>query len=154
MWLDLHTLNPELRHVQPQDLRIKIVDSEVRLDGDDLPYYERDFAAVRYKMTQLKAQKVWYFAAYLNERLVGHSTLCITTGPLGVAGLYDVGVIPAARNQGVGKAVTLAACSYASSLDCRHVLLNATGERMYEQLGFKTIGHGMTWWLDVTQKSK
>jgi ankyrin repeat protein len=66
-----------------------------------------------------------------------------------VAGIYGVGVVPGARNRGIGKAVTAAACRHAQSLGCRHALLNATGERMYRQLGFERIGYGSTWWLNV-----
>ena len=49
---------------------------------------------------------VWHFAAWLKGEPVGHSTLCLTTGALGIAGIYDVGVVPDARNQGIGKAVS------------------------------------------------
>jgi ankyrin repeat protein len=36
-------------------------------------------------------------------------------------------------------------------LGCYHALLNATGERMYRQLGFERIGYGWTWWLNVAR---
>jgi hypothetical protein len=87
--------------------------------------------------------------AWLAGEPVGHSTLFLTYGSLGVAGIYGVGVVPGARNRGIGKAVTAAACRHAQSLGCRHALLNATGERMYRQLGFERIGYGWTWWLNV-----
>ena len=28
-------------------------------------------------------------------------------------------------------------------------MLNGTGEKMYQQMGFERIGYGMTWWLKV-----
>src|SRR5439155_3592693 len=59
------------------------------------------------------------------------------------------GVVPAARNRGIGRAVTLAACRQGLSLGCRHALLNATGmgEPVYRRIGFESIGFGQTWWL-------
>jgi GNAT superfamily N-acetyltransferase len=102
-------------------------------------------------MTERHPRQVWHFVASLGGEVIGHSTLFVTSGPLGVAGIYDVGVIPDARNRGVGKAVTGAACRRAQALGCSHALLNATGERMYRQLGFERIGYGWTWWLDVAR---
>jgi hypothetical protein len=100
-------------------------------------------------MADFEPRRIWHFVAWLAGEPVGHSTLFLTTGPLGVAGIYGVGVVPGARNRGIGKAVTAAACRHARSLGCRHALLNATGERMYRQLGFERIGYGLTWWLNV-----
>jgi hypothetical protein len=57
--------------------------------------------------------------------------------------------MPEARNRGIGKAVTAAACLQARTLGRRYALLNATGRRMYEQIGFRHIGDGLTWWLNV-----
>ena len=71
----------------------------------------------------------------------------LTTGPQGVAGIFNVGVVASARNRGIGKAVVIAACLQARELGCRHALLNGTGERMYNQVGFQTIGCGQTWYL-------
>lgn len=149
MWLDLR--NARIHHPYPKGLQIETVVDEVDWDVEDLPYYESGDAALRYTLTHIHPQQVWHFAARLDGKLVGHSTLCLTSGPLGVVGLYDVGVVPSARNRGIGKAITLAACLHARSMGGRHVLLNATGKRMYEQLGFENIGWGMTWWLDATR---
>ena len=92
---------------------------------------------------------VWHFAAWLDGKVVGQSRLNLTTGELGVAGLFDVSVVPGARNQGIGKALTLAACQLARSLGCRHALLNASsmGESVYRRLGFTSLGYGKTWLL-------
>ena len=147
MWLDLEQMRTD--HPMPAELQIEQVEQEPTWDVDDLPYYQRDQVASQHAVTRLRPQRVWHFAAFVAGRVVGHSTLCLTIGPLGVAGIYGVGVVPAARNHGVGKAVTLAACRQARALGCRHALLNATGERMYRQLGFERLGYGQTWWLNV-----
>ena len=33
-------------------------------------------------------------------------------------------------------------------------MLNATGERMYRQLGFDKLGDGITWWLSVPRLAR
>jgi GNAT superfamily N-acetyltransferase len=67
----------------------------------------------------------------------------------GVAGIYSMGVVPAARRRGIGKALTLAACRLGRELGCTHAVLNATGEGelLYRTVGFESLGWGQTWWL-------
>jgi hypothetical protein len=89
------------------------------------------------------------FVALLNKKVVGHSGVLLTTGAYGVAGIYHVGVVPGARNKGVGKALVMTACGYAKERGYRYAVLNATGRRMYEQIGFKWVGDGWTWWLKI-----
>ena len=36
-------------------------------------------------------------------------------------------------------------------MGCQYAMLNGTGERMYQQIGFETMGYGRTWWLNVAQ---
>jgi GNAT superfamily N-acetyltransferase len=89
------------------------------------------------------------FVATSNGKVLAHSVVFLTTGELGAAGIYHVGVVPRARHKGIGKAVTQAACQYAREKGYRYAVLNATdnGRRMYEQLGFTRVGDGWTWWL-------
>src|SRR5579884_760835 len=147
MWLDLEQM--QAVHPWPEGLKVEVLDAADLPDADNLPSYDADMAAVQHAITGLQPRRMWRFAAFLDGRTVGQSTLFLTTGPLGVAGIYNVGVVPEARNQGIGKAVTIAACQQALALGCRHALLNATGERMYRQIGFDRIGYGWTWWLNV-----
>lgn len=88
------------------------------------------------------------FLAYLDGRIVGQSCVFYTTGPYGTAGIYNVGVVPEARRQGIGKAVLRAACQHAAGKGYHYAVLNATGRRMYEQSGFQWISNGHTWWLN------
>jgi GNAT superfamily N-acetyltransferase len=152
LWLDLEKLNAG--HPRPAGLTVAPVEDEALWDAPRLPYYNRAAAALTHALTQREPQRVWHFAAWLDGKPVGHSTLCVTTGPLGVGGLYDIGVVPEARGRGIGKAVTLAACQQARALGCRHVLLNGTGERMYGQVGFVGLGWGRTWWLDARRLAR
>jgi GNAT superfamily N-acetyltransferase len=91
------------------------------------------------------------FVASIRGKVVGQSVVFLTTGEWGVAGVYHVGVVPRARNKGIGKAVTLAACHYAQELGYRYAVLNSTeiGRPTYRQLGFRSVGEGWTWWLTI-----
>jgi GNAT superfamily N-acetyltransferase len=91
------------------------------------------------------------FVATLHGKVVAHSVVFLTTGALGVAGIYAVGVVPRFQRKGIGKAMTLAACQYARERGYHYAVLNATpaGRRMYERLKFDRVGDGWTWWLAV-----
>jgi GNAT superfamily N-acetyltransferase len=91
------------------------------------------------------------FVASIRGKVVGQSVVFLTGGEWGVAGVYHVGVVPGARNKGIGKAVTLAACLYARERGYRYAVLNSTeiGKRTYWQLGFHSIGDGWTWWMMI-----
>ena len=146
MWLDFRTMQVE--HPQPPGLRIALAEEDPTWDVEELPNYDRE-AADRCRDASGGRRRLWHFGAWLDGRVVGHCSVFVTTGRLGVAGIYNCGVVPSARNQGIGKAVTLAACRQGQMLGCRCALLNATpmGERIYRRLGFESIGYGQTWWL-------
>ncbi len=63
--------------------------------------------------------------------------------------LYDMGVLPAARGQGFGLALALAALACARDNCCTTLTLNATsaGEPVYRRAGLESLGLGMTCWL-------
>jgi ribosomal protein S18 acetylase RimI-like enzyme len=77
--------------------------------------------------------------------IVGHA---VVNPWRGVAGIYSMGVSPAHRRQGIGRALTLASGRAAAKLGCSHAVLNATdeGERLYRSVGFGSLGWGQTWW--------
>jgi GNAT superfamily N-acetyltransferase len=58
-------------------------------------------------------------------------------------------VAPDRRREGIGRALTLAACRAGRDLGCSHAVLNATGEGepLYRSAGFASLGPGRTWWL-------
>jgi ribosomal protein S18 acetylase RimI-like enzyme len=64
------------------------------------------------------------------------------------AGLFDMGVAPAARRRGVGTRLTAAALDAAHRGGARVLALNATreGEVLYRRAGFRSAGWGATWW--------
>jgi len=146
-----HWMALDLRHLRaglavPDDLQIE-VDDACDWDVDDLPYYNREGAAFLRVLARAHPRRMWHFGAWLDGRIVGHSVLYLTTGRFGVAGIYNVGVVPSARNRGIGKAISLAPCRFAQALGCHHALLNSAADPLYRQLGFESLGYGQTWWM-------
>jgi ribosomal protein S18 acetylase RimI-like enzyme len=78
------------------------------------------------------------YVAFAEGRPVATSTVLISGG---VAGLYDVAVLPEARGRGIGAAVTLAPFREARDRGCRLAVLHAStmGRPLYERLGFRTV---------------
>jgi GNAT superfamily N-acetyltransferase len=147
MGLDLTGLRPE--RPQPAGLRIEPAGEDERWEVEDLPNYHPPAASGFRPAARGSRRRLWRFGAWLDGKVVGHCSVYVTTGRLGVAGIYSCGVIPPARNQGIGRAVTRAACRQALAVGCRYAVLNATpmGEPVYRSLGFESMGHGQTWWL-------
>jgi len=148
MGLDLSTI--KTGYDFPPGLRIKADNITSTESARDLPY-NGDNGAVSVALLKQFPERARRFLAILDGEVVGHSVVFFSDGPYGAAGLYNVGVVPHARHKGIGKAVVIAACLYAMELGYRYVVLNGTGRRMYEQVGFKWISYGMTWWLQSKQ---
>jgi ribosomal protein S18 acetylase RimI-like enzyme len=131
----------------PDGLTVSVDD-----DGDwgemtDLPYYNvRDVAKLR-NLARARPRRMWHVAGRLDGQIVGHALVYVTTGPLGVAGIYSVGVLPDQQNRGIGKAVSLAACRIGHDLGCHWAVLNSAADHLYERIGFRHVGWGQTWWM-------
>ena len=152
MALDLRRIARDER--VPSGLRVGLVEDEAAwdaLDHAELPYYAPGVASHPRVVAYLRSRRrrIWHFAAWLDERPVGQIWLHVSTGRLGLAGLYGTGVVPAARRQGVGAALTVAACDHARALGCHYATLNATdmGAPVYRRVGFESLGYGQTWWM-------
>lgn len=144
-WMALDLVRMRGDFPVPDGLRIA-VDDMPDWDVDDLPYYSRAQTPLPLPVSP---QRRWHFGAWLEGKVVGQSTLLVTTGRLGVAGIYNVGVVPSARGQGIGRAVSLAACQFARALGCRWITLNAA-THIYKRLGFVSLGWGQTWWMHAS----
>ena len=98
-----------------------------------------------------RPRRTWHLGAWRDGRPVGHALVNVTTGPLGVAGIYDMGVAATERRKGIGRGLVAAALRVAREQGCAIATLNATpeGELLYRQLGFASVGVAQTWWLDV-----
>jgi GNAT superfamily N-acetyltransferase len=116
-----------------------------------LPWDGEAIAAVRSTLAAEKPRRVWHLGAWRDGRPVGHAVVNVTTGRLGVAGIYDMGVALSERRRGIGRALTLAALQLAGSQGCAAATLNATpeGELLYRATGFRSVGVAQTWWLDL-----
>lgn len=92
-------------------------------------------------------ERVAHFVAWLDDVLVGHATVSLKCGPLGTAGIYDVGVLPKYRNRGIGYFVTHAACAQGKRWGARFAVLGASdmGYSVYRRLNFQDIGPSWYW---------
>lgn len=148
MVLDLDTMQTD--HPVPQELRVMGDNTSSLQHIKGLPYAEDSNRTIIPPGLQADhTVKLQRFVATLRGEIVAHTSVLLTTGEYGVAGIYNVGVLPFYRNQGIGKAVVVAACLYAREQGYRYATLNGTGRRMYEQIGFKWLKSGLTWWLNV-----
>ncbi len=149
MWMHRNLDGPPIEAPRPTGIRLTPVTDTRGWEADGLPYYSQ-FQAETLTNARAKAPgHVWSFGAFSGPRPVGHVTLWLSQKHRTVAGLYGLGVCADERGRGIGRALTLAACRRAQDQGYRHVLLNATGERMYRQIGFEHVGLGLTWWLDA-----
>ncbi|HLK61297.1 MAG TPA: GNAT family N-acetyltransferase, partial [Chthonomonadaceae bacterium] len=145
-WMALDLGNLRTDFPLPTGLRLT-VDDVSEWDVGDLPYYRREEAGKLQALAQAQPRRMWHFGAWLEDKIVGHSVLYLTTGPYGVAGVYNVGVVPSARFQGIGTAISLAPCRFAQALGCHYALLNSAADSLYARIGFQSLGYGQTWWI-------
>ncbi len=80
------------------------------------------------------------YLALLNGKPVGTSQLFLSEG---VAGIYNVTVLPEARHQGIGSAIALAPLLEARKLGYQIGVLQAStrGYNVYRRLGFQDMGN-------------
>jgi GNAT superfamily N-acetyltransferase len=91
------------------------------------------------------APPAMHLSISLDGAVAGHAAMNPWRG---IAGIYSMGVDPAHRRTGIGRALTVAACRMAVEQGCTHATLNATGEGelLYRAVGFRSLGWGQTWW--------
>ena len=147
-WMALDLGEVQTHHPFPRGLTIVRDNDRSLIAVRNLPYSR----VVVPRLSDAAFPGQWVrFVASIRGKVVGQSVVFLTAGESGVAGVYHVGVVPGARNKGIGKAATLAACLYARERGYRYAVLNSTeiGKRTYWQLGFHSIGDGWTWWMTI-----
>jgi len=129
-WLGIDVTQP------PRDPAYQV--DEAPVCNRELPYWS--------ELHERTADGVHHLMVREGSRITGHTVLNVE-GDSG--GIYDMGVLPSARRRGYGRSLTLAALARAHLAGCTSVTLNATheGELLYRNIGFESLGHGMTWWL-------
>jgi ribosomal protein S18 acetylase RimI-like enzyme len=90
------------------------------------------------RLKALAPERVWHFAAVLGGRPAGALSLFFGAG---VAGIYDVGVLPDFRGRGIGTAMAVAACRFACERGYRAAVLTSmpAGQSVYRRIGFEEI---------------
>lgn len=147
-WMALNLADIRLDFTVPDHLHIEVTD-DPDWQVSDLPYFQPSDRSKLCRMSAQKSRRTWLFAASLEGEVVGQTVLYLTTGRYGVAGIYNVGVVPAVRRQGIGRAVTATACLYGRALGAHHALLNSA-THIYDRLGFETLGLGQSWWMHAS----
>jgi GNAT superfamily N-acetyltransferase len=139
-------LGAPVRMDEPEGVRIDLAPEEWATT--ELPWDGAGIASVRPRLTTARPRRVWHMAAWRDDVPVGHAIVNVTTGRLGVAGIYDMGVAAHERRRGIGSALTSAALEIGRTAGCAFATLNATpeGELLYRQLGFRLVGVAQTWW--------
>lgn len=147
MALDLESAT-QAAYPAPPALEIRAANDIPVHDVAGLPYAGNG-GAVSDALFLAWPERVQRFIAFLDGAIVGQCCLFFSTGAEGIAGMYNVGVIPPAQRRGIGKAIVMAACRYARARGYQYVMLNANniGRPVYEQVGFQFINYGLTWWL-------
>lgn len=160
MWRDLGSEVQDTEGATPGILvrPAGMSDRAALASADGLPYAHPEATSAILQMTAHPpaAPSAWLLIAetargerWRPRRIVGQAALYLPQNAVPVAGLFDVGVVPGVRRQGVGAALVRVACALASSRGAIGIGLNATpeGERLYRRLGFVSAGHGQTWLL-------
>ena len=129
----------------PDGVRVDVVEE---WQPTDLPWDGAGIARVRERLASTRPRRVWHVGAWRHGVPVGHATVNVTTGWLGVAGIYDMGVAASERRRGIGSALTAAALEIGGRAGCAVATLNATpeGELLYPRLAFRFVGVAQTWW--------
>jgi GNAT superfamily N-acetyltransferase len=134
--------------VPPAPVVIEEAAGDVRWNATDLPYHdvpwERRFSA----LLRHRPGRTRILFARRQDAVLGKIVLHVQPDGA-VAGLYECGVVEAARRQGIGTALTAAALRAARETGSQLAVLNATpmGEPLYLRVGFTPTGWGQTWWM-------
>jgi len=158
MWRDLGRPVPPF--TAPENIELFLATRDDLTDllaTRNVPYVQADQLREMLRLTLQRSpdQMVWIIVARETHRLRRSAVVGLTvvnlfaSGEDVVAGLFNLGVDPRARQRGIGTALTLAALALARDHGAGAMGLNATpdGEPLYRKLGFRTIGHGQTWFM-------
>lgn len=146
MGLDLDRFDAALP--PPDGVAIRELAGDVDWNVPDLPNHDREAGRHLEALSRLGPGETVVLGAFADGAVVGKAIVHASPPPEPVAGIYDMGVVPAARRRGIGAALTARAAVRARTLGCALAVLNATpmGEPVYRRAGFVPAGWGQTWW--------
>lgn len=132
---------------RPADLRVELVEDRAALDewsrmfveSFDIPAFAAQAWVDATLAFGIDAAPWRMMVGRIAERPVASAMLFCSAG---VAGLIQMGVVPAARRRGVGSAMQLERLRLARELGYRHAVLSAAamGVSPYRKLGFRDTG--------------
>jgi len=93
-------------------------------------------AKVWTKAQTMRPRRVWHIQAVMKRRPVGIVSLHISGG---VAGVYDVMVLPEYQKQGFGTALVMGACLFAKKLGYQYCVLAAGETELFRRVGFYRV---------------
>jgi GNAT superfamily N-acetyltransferase len=114
-------------------------------EADEVPEYD-DHGQALLGLTRQRPQTSFLFVARVDGRFAGHAWLHVAAG---IGGLFDAFVVEDLRRRGLGSALSRAASAKAAELGIETLAMNAEAPALYESLGFRSHGHGRTWWLHL-----
>lgn len=109
----------------------------------EVPEYD-DYGQSLLALTRQRPQASFLLLAREDGAFAGHVWLHVAAG---IGGLYDMFVAEALRRRGIGTALVRAASARAAGLGIETLTLNAEAEEFWQAVGFRSLGHGQTWWL-------
>jgi GNAT superfamily N-acetyltransferase len=154
MYCDLMALKGS--SVVPKGLSFLVLDDHDLFTAHDHPLYGpirtpmRRFEIARLRhLNALRPRRVWDLVGMRDGVPVGACTLCASGSVMGV---YGVGVLPAARHQGIGTALMRHACTFSRDQGATAAVLIASGEgySMYTRVGFREVGQFGYWYRRLT----
>ncbi len=156
MALKLQKMNTDFR--KPDNLTVEIVRTEKRLSqwGEIVSraMFGNGFLSIDLFRNFLTNNNVYFYLAFLDKTAVATSLLFVSSG---IGGLYLISTLSKYRNQGIGKAITLAPLLEARKMGYRIGGLFATqlGEVIYRKIGFEqylSILERMSSWKNIEIK--
>jgi hypothetical protein len=141
MAIALATLPPPIQHpltIRPVEDQHTLAEwARTFMQGYEIPEAEMPtfLALIESLGTNLPFR---YYLGFLNDRPVAASTLFLGAG---VAGIYNVATVAAARGQGIGSVMTLTPLYEARDMGYRAGVLQSSemGYRVYQRLGFQKL---------------
>lgn len=125
----LNTLNTHLNH--PPKLSLSFAQ-----ETTPHPEWHPQTHRIYQRIETMRPKRVWHLMAHHKRQPVGHITVHIGAG---VVGLYNLVIAPQARQQGIGTTLTLGACLFAKKLGYHHAVLTTPKTKLFRHIGFGKI---------------